>query len=317
MSNGNISLSDLQRLLTVRCKNDNGSTLKEGACVRWTDDDAIKVKAFNGSVIDHFAGILNRTLADDQEESTALVTEGKVKARFLGHASAAAETWAVPVPGQSYLTYSPVPTGIRLLTDMTGDTSVHEADESGAASVYIYPGAMKGMLYWTGPAANDDDYVVVSADMKVGTHTVAQATLGVARNLVVKSTATDGADTQGTVAIVGTDINGDAITETITPVTGSTVQGTEAFKTITSVTQAGWVTNGGADKITVGFGDKLGLPRCLVGGVAEKPLQTLLNNTVETTAPTVTADIDEVEKNLIDLNSALDGNPVTVFFPFN
>ena len=108
----------------------------------------------------------------------------------------------------------------------------------------------------------DVDKVVVSVDMKVGAYTIA-AQPDIPRNITVTVTATDTADTMGTVVVVGTDIEGQPITETITPAAGSTVAGTKAFKTVTSVTGAGWVVDaaeGTKDKITVGIGTALGLP---------------------------------------------------------
>jgi hypothetical protein len=73
-------------------------------------------------------------------------------------------------------------------------------------------------------------------------------------------------------------------------------------------------TNGTAgvpyDKISVGWGDKLGLPYMLAHNTV---IATYLNNTLEATAPTVSVDVDEIEKNTIDLSSALDGNAVDVY----
>ena len=117
-------------------------------------------------------------------------------------------------------------------------------------------------LYLGTPVVADVDRIVTSANMKVGAYTVA-AQPDIPRNVTVTVTAGDTADTMGTVVVVGTDINGNALTETITPVAGSTVAGTKAFKTVTSVTGAGWVIDGSEgtnDTITVGVGNLLGLP---------------------------------------------------------
>lgn len=159
------------------------------------------------------------------------------------------------------------------------------------------------------PAAADDDYIVESANMKVGAYTIAHGTLDVARNITVTHTAAGAADTLGTIVVVGTDINGSAITETITPSNGAVVQSVSAFKTITSVTGAGWVINEGNDTIKIGFGDKLGLPVCLS---RDTVLNAYLNGVRESTRPTVTCDATYLQKNLVDLNSACDGNEVIV-----
>ena len=73
-------------------------------------------------------------------------------------------------------------------------------------------------------------------------------------------------------------------------------------------------TNGTAgvpyDKISVGWGDKLGLPYLLPHNTVQ---QAYLNNVKESTAPTVTTDNDEIEKNTIDLYSALNGSAVDIY----
>lgn len=64
------------------------------------------------------------------------------------------------------------------------------------------------------------------------------------------------------------------------------------------------------DTVSIGWGDKLGLPYKLAHNTV---LAAYLNNVREGTAPTVTVDADEIEKNTIDLNSALNGSPVDAY----
>lgn len=66
------------------------------------------------------------------------------------------------------------------------------------------------------------------------------------------------------------------------------------------------------DIVTVGWNDKLGLPYMLAHNTVI-PGMTYLDNTVESTDPTVPTDADEIEKNTIDLNSALDGTQVDAY----
>lgn len=66
------------------------------------------------------------------------------------------------------------------------------------------------------------------------------------------------------------------------------------------------------DTVSVGWNDKLGLPYKLAHNTVI-PGMTYLDNTVEATDPTVTTDADEIEKNTIDLNSALDGTQVDAY----
>lgn len=96
---------------------------------------------------------------------------------------------------------------------------------------------------------------VVSVNMANGAYTLANSTpswSAGACTLTATITANTGNDTPGTLTVVGTGINGQPVTETITLVAAGTANGVVPFKTITSITQAGWVINGGNDTIIVG-----------------------------------------------------------------
>lgn len=64
------------------------------------------------------------------------------------------------------------------------------------------------------------------------------------------------------------------------------------------------------DVVSIGFNDVLGLPYLLAHNTVQA---AYLNNVKEATAPTVVTDIDELEKNTIDLHSALDGTVVDIY----
>lgn len=64
------------------------------------------------------------------------------------------------------------------------------------------------------------------------------------------------------------------------------------------------------DIVYIGWNDKLGLPYLLPHNTV---LAAYLNNVKETNAPTVATDIDELEKNTIDLHSALAGTAVDIY----
>jgi len=64
------------------------------------------------------------------------------------------------------------------------------------------------------------------------------------------------------------------------------------------------------DTISVGWGDKLGLPYKLPHDTV---LVAYLDNAREDTAPTVATDEDNIEGNTVDLESALDGSAVDVY----
>lgn len=96
---------------------------------------------------------------------------------------------------------------------------------------------------------------VASANMKVGTYTVANASPVWSGGCLVTVTHTEvggGVDTLGTIVVAGTDLSGATITETITPLNGTVATGTKVFRTVTSVTGAGWVIGTGNDTIVVG-----------------------------------------------------------------
>ena len=118
---------------------------------------------------------------------------------------------------------------------------------------------------------------VASTNMIVGAYTVANPSpvwAGACLVTVTHTTAT-GTDTLGTIAIVGTDINNRALTETITPLDGTVATGTKFFRTITTITGAGWVINGGNDTIVVG---------CAAGAYVATSAGTLRALVVNTTA---------------------------------
>jgi hypothetical protein len=137
-----------------------------------------------------------------------------------------------------------------------------------------------------------------------------------ARNITATSGGTAGDIKVGQVIITGTNLADEVITETL-PVftlnTATTVAGSKAFKTVTSISFP--PHDGQSDvlpsraTVSIGFGDICGLPYYLV----EKSVaMTCLNNAIDSAA-TVTTDADEIEKNTIDLHSALNGTVVDVY----
>ena len=112
-----------------------------------------------------------------------------------------------------------------------------------------------------------------------------------------------------TVTIVGTNINGEAITEALTFIAGQTTAsvGSKAFKSLTSVTYPAQA--GAGATIAVGVNNKLGLSEYAVHVVG-----ATLNSVTETTAPTVAYSQSDIESNTVDLNSALNGSDVHVTY---
>jgi hypothetical protein len=109
--------------------------------------------------------------------------------------------------------------------------------------------------YIAAATAADADRVVVSANMKVGTYTIANSgtmPTGGARKITLTHTTNTATDTLGTVTIVGTDLDGVAQTEVLTPSADATVTSTNFFLTVTSATGAGWVLDTANDTLTIG-----------------------------------------------------------------
>jgi hypothetical protein len=139
------------------------------------------------------------------------------------------------------------------------------------------------------PIVADVDLYVTTANMKnTTTYTIAAASPsdGLCRNVTISVTTVDAADTMGTITITGTDYNDETITEVITPVSGSTVNGNKAFKTVTSAIGTGWARNGAGgteDTITIGCGNKIGMPEIIESGDV---VMTIWNQAMSTTLPT-------------------------------
>lgn len=160
------------------------------------------------------------------------------------------------------------------------------------------------------PVLDDVDRIVTSANMKVGAYTIA-AQPDVPRNITVTQTAVDAEDTNGTIVVVGTDIAGNAITETITPNDGVTVAGAKAFKTVTSVTGKDWVIGGGNDTITVGVGSLIGLPYLIPADYLV--IAGTLAGTREATLPVLTRSSTVLDLNTCDFTSAWAGTAGIVY----
>jgi hypothetical protein len=96
--------------------------------------------------------------------------------------------------------------------------------------------------------------IVTTTNMIVGAYTIANASPVWAGGalITVTHTAVTGTDTLGTIVIVGKDLAGQTITETITPLDGTVATGTKVFRSVTSATGVGWVINVGNDTLVIG-----------------------------------------------------------------
>lgn len=128
----------------------------------------------------------------------------------------------------------------------------------------------------------------------------------VPRSVRVKGNA---AGITGDVVITGTNYADEEITETIALSGSNTVEGVKAFKTITKV-DLPVETNVGTDTVSIGLGNKLGLP---YKSAHNTVLAAYRDNAKEVTAPTVATSTTALESNTILLNSALNGTVIDAY----
>lgn len=282
------------------------------------------VHARNGVGLGEFAGILTSKLpytAFGDMSSARMVMEGEVRATVYVHATPAnyiAGAQLAPFwdsTNGAYLKEVSYQTGITLLQDWTAKTAgtLYSEVTGLGAWIEIAPQAnvRNGALHYAFPAlaTADADYykaaLATSASVATTVTTFLATTPDFARNVTILPGGTTADVAAGDYVITGTNVWGEVITETITiAANASTSQvGNKAFATITSVVLP--IQDGAAATFDIGFGVKIGLGRPF--GVAPCVLQAKAAGTVEATAPTVTADPNEVEKNVISFNTAPNG----------
>ena len=173
-------------------------------------------------------------------------------------------------------------------------------DGLGATTELTYEGGAAGAII---PAFTDKGVNAVHA-------AATMTNPDVPRNITATAGGTAG-DIKAVQPIVrGTNINNKVIDETLPAFTVNTagiVVGAKAFKTVTAVEIP--PHDGTGATTSFGTGAKLGLGSKLTRNTV---LNAFLGGVKEATAPTVVTDDNEVEKNTVELNSALDGGDVVI-----
>lgn len=143
------------------------------------------------------------------------------------------------------------------------------------------------------------------------TDSTQEITAGLSSPAVPRSLRVKGnqAGVAGNVVVTGTNFADEEITETFALNGATAVEGTKAFKAITKVDLPVEV-NAGTDTVSIGAGNKLGLPYMLSHNTV---LFAFRDNTKEGNAPTVAASSSALESNTILLNSALNGTAIDVY----
>lgn len=147
----------------------------------------------------------------------------------------------------------------RLVTLMFGDAYYAPLNDDYGQTAG-YPVTPISQISLGSPVAADTNYIVelvAIADGSTTALTLAHSTLDVPRNIQAVAAAASSSD--AVLNIVGTDLYGNTLTESLTLNNDTVVQTAQAFKTVTSITPAGGAGKGGTDVI-IGTGNKLGLP---------------------------------------------------------
>ncbi len=141
----------------------------------------------------------------------------------------------------------------------------------------------------------------------------------VARNLVLTPGGTTTDVEACNVVAAGTDMNSNAITETLafSANASSATTGNKAFKTLSSLTFPANCESGAFGATwSLGYGEKLGVKRCM--DKAGHILFSTLNGAKEATAPTMAADASVLSLNTADYNGTMNGsNDFELFFMQN
>lgn len=267
-----------------------------------------------------FFGV-TRMAIESLRDGGAIQRRGRIYARVKAAATALPGAYLAPEWGSTgHFRVCSHPTPFRLVTNLSGQTvgTIYGPDNPASiSSVETVPEIIiqeydPKQLVWESPATASTTgvHAAVTDDGTEQTITTAITNPDVPRNITATSggTATDIKAVQ--VVITGTNYLDEVITETLpvfTENTATTVVGSLAFKTVTSIVIP--AHDGNAATTAIGFGDKLGFPDAAAQRRAES---AWLGGTKEGTAATLVGDADEIEKNTIDLNSALNNTEVAV-----
>lgn len=165
----------------------------------------------------------------------------------------------------------------------------------------------------TETVAADDDGVLVATATKTTAQVITTMTAQppCARNVTVKSGGSAGDLKASKITVRGTNIAGDEIYEEfdVTADTALNATGSKAFASVTAVEIP--AQDGTTATIQVGWGVKYGLPIKLEG---QTPMWGYIDGTLEATAPTLVADADELEKNVVSFETAPSGKATLFIF---
>jgi len=309
---------------TYACYNGTSVDLKQGAPVmrRYGLDYVGAVMNPVGSLgLPEFAGILTSKLKTGglgDIASARMIESGEARATVYVHATPAnyvAGAQLAPFYTAAlgaHLMEVSYQTGITLLQDWSAKTAatLYSEEDGLGAWVEIAPQAScrNGALHvaFATPTVPDVDYFAAATATSSSAITTVTSFLQTVPDYPRNVTVTPGGTTAdvagGNILVNGTDIYDQVIQDSIAILANAStiVTGVKAFKTITSVVFP--IQDGAGATYTIGTGPALGLGRMFT-----KPcvLQSKAASTIEGTAPTLVADPNEISKNTISYNTAL------------
>lgn len=136
------------------------------------------------------------------------------------------------------------------------------------------------------------------------------------RNIVISAGGSTNSFAAGTATVVGTNIFGKVISEDFTIASNQTgsVTGSKAFASVTSVYIP--PTDGALAQVSVGVGQKLGIPRCMNN--AGDYVFSEIGGVYETTRGTMAVGSTTVQSNTFTSNGTMDGSKnVDLFYVQN
>lgn len=158
--------------------------------------------------------------------------------------------------------------------------------------------------YSIAPAAKSATGVHAAIALTASPQTITTAITNpdVPRTVTVKGNASG---ITGDVVITGTNINGDAITDTIALNGATEVEGAKAFSTVTSI-QLPAEIHAGTDTVSIGKANSFGLPEIVE--YAALMYKSLFDGAAD--AGTTYVDADEIEKNMYTIAGTPNGTKV-------
>jgi hypothetical protein len=200
-----------------------------------------------------FAGIAVKRVLKGEIANQALAVMGVVPCKFKNHASAEPWTFATPVNNQKYLTYSPTPTNIILLTDQTEGTDEHGPTEANPPVVMIMPNTAAAQMKWV-------EVTITDVDTASDAYAVIPEPARIITAMAITAEAVTTKDNTITFAIGATAIEG------LEVVCGTDGAATNKLYTGTYATGDNVLTAPGVVKVsTDGEGDAGGATRVFIG----------------------------------------------------